>query len=134
MVAPIVGLAPVQQHGSNAQPVLIQTPATAPLSGSSLLVGSVNLLDWSDEAPSQTLPQQAARPSARLVLKDLSPASITAGRFQQLWGELPEAFNGPIFSLASAASATVADYEALLREEKVWQLDASIVAASKECH
>lgn len=81
-------------------------------------MGSVNLLDWSDEQPlsaSSAAPQRAPR----LLLKDLSATAITAARFQQLWGELPEAFSGKICSLASAASASIADYEAILREEKV---------------
>lgn len=126
MAAPLTGIlaaaGPAPDIDYSAGSGSAPPPATAAaVTGPSLLMGSVNLLDWNDEQPSGPAASSASQRAPRLLLKDLSApaAGISAPRFQQLWSELPEAFSGKICSLASAANASITEYEAILREEKV---------------
>ena len=90
-------------------------PAPSPPKGAAL-VGSVNLLDWSDDLPEAI---SVAKPSlTRLALRDPAVPLTPAG-FQQGWAGLADAFSGRVCVLASSFPATAGDYEAQLREEKV---------------
>jgi len=89
-------------------------PAPSPPKGAAL-VGSVNLLDWSDDLPEAA---SAGKPSSRLALRDPAVPLSPAG-FQKGWAALPDAFSGRVCVLASSFPASAGDYEAQLREEKV---------------
>jgi kynureninase len=87
-------------------------------------MGSVNLLDWDDGTDIITTPvsasaaNSASLQSGKIVLKEWSEQLISSNKFQQLWTDLPTAFNGKICSLTVTPSS-VGEVEALFKQEKV---------------